>query len=166
VERGAVESGICWHDGGMPYATLKTPEILDEICRRISSGETLRSICRDKAAGMPGNVAVYEWLEADKDFAERFARARNIGYDAIADEALEISDAGEGDYKPTTDKQGREVKAFDPEHVQRSKLRVWTRLQLLSKWSSGKYGDRVALEHSGSVDIATTIRQARNRVGG
>ena len=30
------------------------------------------------------------------------------------------------------------------EHVQRSKLRVWARLELLKKWNPKKYGDKPA----------------------
>ena len=35
--------------------------------------------------------------------------------------------------------------------MQRSKLRIHTRLQLLAKWNPKKYGEKLALEHSGKV---------------
>lgn len=68
----------------------RSAEIEDEIVRRLSDGEPLRSICRDNH--MPGWQRVYEWMAADSDFAGRIARARELGADAIAEQCLDIAD--------------------------------------------------------------------------
>jgi len=132
--------------------------LVDEICARLSKGEPLAQICRD--VHMPERTVVYDWANADKDIAQRIAHARNIGYDAIADDCFVIADDTTKDYKQT--KKGL---AFDPEHVQRSKLRIETRLKLLAKWDPKRYGERQHVEHSGSIDSATTIIEARKRSG-
>ena len=59
------------------------PEIADEICVRIAEGEPLRKICHD--LHMPSWQAVYQWIEKDEGFARRIARARDLGFDAIAE---------------------------------------------------------------------------------
>ena len=41
------------------------------------------------------------------------------------------------------------------EHIQRSKLRIETRLKLLAKWNPKKYGDKLALE--GEIGIRTVL---------
>jgi hypothetical protein len=118
--------------------SIRTPEMVDEILKRIAEGETLASICRED--GMPGRTAFYEWLAEDRELSERFARARDVGFDAIADEALGIADDGARDY---TAEEGRIV--VDHDHIARSRLRVDTRLKLLAKWAPRKYGERLEL---------------------
>ena len=123
--------------------TLYTSDLVDRICERLSVGEPLAQICRDK--GMPGLSTVYDWQSADKDISGRFARAREAGFDQIAQDALDIADDGSRDYKPSED--GRELP--DHDHIQRSKLRVETRLKLLAKWDPKRYGERIAQELTG-----------------
>ena len=108
-----------------------SPEIASEIIARISEGEPLAKICRDD--GMPDPSTVWDWRERDQDFAQAIARAREIGHDRIASDTLEIADAT----PPTSD------------DVAQSKLRIWTRLQLLAKWDPKRYGERIQAEHSG-----------------
>ena len=59
----------------------RSAEIEDEIVRRLSDGEPLRSICRDNH--MPGWQRVYEWMAADSDFAGRIARGRENSWGGI-----------------------------------------------------------------------------------
>lgn len=117
--------------------------IADEILRRVAEGEPLRAILRSDER-FPGKSVFYTWLEADPDLKARFRQAREEGADAIAEECLEIADDGTNDYV-----MGKDGLVLDAEHIQRSKLRVWTRLQLLAKWFPQKYGDKVSMEHSG-----------------
>jgi hypothetical protein len=65
-----------------------TPELAAEICERLSTGETMRQICRD--AHMPHWTQVYEWLAKRIDgLSVQFARAREAGCDAMAEEAFD-----------------------------------------------------------------------------
>jgi len=121
----------------------KSPELMDEIIMRISNGEPLRQICRDDH--MPSWVAVYDWLEADKEFSLRFTRARDIGEDAIAQECFDIADNATNDWMESSGKDGGAAYKLNGEHIQRSKLRIETRLKLLSKWNPRKWGDKVDL---------------------
>lgn len=129
-------------------------DIADEIVTRISAGETLRAICRDEH--MPAWRTVYDWLEQNQAFAARIAHARDMGHDAIAEEALAIADEPIG----STDTGSTDTGA-----VAHAKLRVETRLKLLAKWSPKRYGDKQQVEHSGSVDVASTLSAARKRSG-
>ena len=49
------------------------------------------------------------------------------------------------------------------EHVQRSKLRIETRLKLLAKWDPRRYGDRLALDHGVQDNLAERLKAARER---
>jgi len=111
--------------------------IADDICERIAEGEPLRVICRTE--GMPAWRTVYHWLEERPDFAARIARARVSGFDAIAEDCLDIAD--ETNLDTVRDKEGNERQ--NTEWISRSKLRVDTRLKLLAKWDPKRYGDKL-----------------------
>lgn len=62
-----------------------------EICTRLSSGETLRAICR--RPGFPAESTVRLWAVNDVGgFYTQYTRARDIGLDSQADQLLEIAD--------------------------------------------------------------------------
>ena len=125
-----------------------TEAVASEIVSRLSAGETLRSICRDE--NMPSWQSIYNWISDNEEFSGRIARARELGEDAIAQECVDIADNATNDWMARLDKDG--VSAgwlLNGDHVQRSKLRIDTRLKLLAKWNPKKYGDKVQQEHSG-----------------
>jgi len=129
-------------------------ELIPEILEWIAEGKTLREFCRQPEK--PSYGSVYDWLEQDKDFASRFARAREQGEEVIAQECLAIADDGTNDYME--EKHGDDEESswrFNGEHVQRSRLRVDTRLKLLAKWNPKKYGDKV--EHSGEIGFKRVV---------
>ena len=112
------------------------PAVAAKICEQLSEGISLREICRQD--GMPPWQTVYSWMERDASLVEAIARAREIGYDALAEECLKIADDGTNDYV-----EGERGPQLNSEHIQRSKLRIETRLKLLAKWNPKKYGERV-----------------------
>lgn len=128
----------------------RNDDLVDEICLRISAGETLRSICRDKH--MPSWQAVYQWMDADESIASRIARAREKGHDAISEECFDIADE-----PPEISADGKRDSAY----VAWQKNRIWTRMQLLAKWNPKKYGDRATVELTGG--IADRLARARAR---
>lgn len=106
---------------------------------------------------MPEWHTVYYWMDKEPEFSGAIARAREIGYDAIAEETLQIADDATNDYMERNGGEDAPGYVLNGEHVQRSKLRIETRLKLLAKWSPKKYGDRVNLEHSGKVGLEALI---------
>ena len=125
--------------------------MVEEIIAWIADGNTLREFCRQP--GKPAWRTVYDWLEKDLIFAARFAQARDMGHDAIAEDTLAIIDSeaerviSEGGVRR------------DSAHVAWLKNRVEQRMKLLAKWNPKKYGDKVGVESSGSiaVTIATGV---------
>lgn len=123
----------------MQFTDEQRASIKTQICERISDGEPLRVICREP--GMPSWRTVYLWREEDPEFAALIARAREIGFDAIAEDALLIANTPCEGIKyedgPMGSKQVRE------DMLGHRKLQIETRLKLLAKWSPKKYGERV-----------------------
>ena len=92
---------------------------------RLSEGETLTVICKDENMS---TTAVRNWVRDDKDgFAEKYALARQLGYEVMADEILDIAD------EPNSDTQA-------------NRLRVDTRKWLLSKCLPKIYGNKTSIE--------------------
>src|SRR6478609_5777754 len=108
--------------------TRYTNELAEQICERLAvHGESLTAIC--KTPGMPSYRAVMEWLEKYPAFAQKYARARDIQTDLIAEEILDIADDSSRDW--VTDPDGNRI--VDHDHISRTRLRVDTR-----KWIAGK----------------------------
>lgn len=145
----------------MGNKTTFTQEIADEICNRLSEGEPLRQICRDEH--MPAWRTVYDWIKADSEFAAHIAYARDLGFDAIAEEALEIANTPLVGEETEESNDGFKVKRGDM--LGHRKLQIETRLKLLAKWSRKKYGEHIATELTGAdggpVQITDTERAAK-----
>ncbi|HLW29203.1 MAG TPA: hypothetical protein VKY54_15855 [Kiloniellales bacterium] len=126
--------------------TLYTPELAEAICLRLSEGESLRSVCRDEA--MPAKQTVLRWIARHDEFRAQYAKAKEEGAEALAEEIFDIADDGSNDWMEQLDKEGNVVGwKLNGEHVQRSRLRIDTRKWYLSKILPKKYGDRVDLNH-------------------
>lgn len=120
--------------------------VADEICRRLAEGEGLASICRSE--GMPSRSHVYEWLDANENgFVDKYARAKQFGIEAMAEDIQDISDNARNDWMELHGDDDAGWRA-NGEHIQRSKLRVDARKWLLSKLAPKKYGERI--QHTGA----------------
>lgn len=126
------------------FTDERKAEIKTEICERVSDGEPLRVICRE--GGMPSWRTVYQWREDDPAFASRIAHAREVGFDAIAEDALLIANTPCPGQIVTSKEWGEEIKTEDM--LGHRKLQIETRLKLLAKWSPKKYGERI--DHTSS----------------
>lgn len=123
---------------------------LDDLCIWLSNGKTMREFCRQQ--GRPSFQRIYEALDTDAAAAGRVARARDIGFDALADECGSIADDGENDWMRSNAPNNPGWVA-NGEHIQRSKLRIETRLKLLACWNPKKYGNKQEVEHKGAVTV-------------
>lgn len=134
----------------MGRTSTYTEAIAAEICERLASGESLRAICRDER--MPPHPTVLGWVLDDlQGFADQYARARAIGLDVVADDLLDIADTpviGE-----ETEDDGDKVKVKRGDMLGHRKLQVDTRKWYLSKLAPKKYGDKQAVELSGSLAV-------------
>lgn len=128
----------------MSRPTLRTPELEDDILSRIACGESLRAICSEEA--YPNVATVIRWLAADEAFAHRYARAREMQAEVLADQMLEIADDGTNDWMAKRDREGNLVGwQLNGEAVARSKLRLEQRRWYAEKLRPKVYGAKVAV---------------------
>ena len=119
-----------------------SPEIARVICEQLSEGIPLRQICRENA-GFPAWRTVYDWMGRDPELAASIARARDIGYDAIAEECLQIADTVAFGQKQVMTDEGTATTIEDM--LGHRKLQIETRLKLLAKFHPSKYGDKIGV---------------------
>lgn len=139
--------------GGRP--TDYTDELIDEICSRISLGESMRSICRQE--GMPVQTTIFRWLRERSEFRQQYDIAKEESADSWADEMLDIADNETGQPLVVDDKpliiDGKPVMVLDGPAVAHAKLRIDTRKWAASKLKPRKYGDKV---HNETVTVEMT----------
>ena len=120
----------------MARPTKYIDSLADEICDRLSNGESLVAIC--KAPNMPNPSTVYRWLNANDSFCDMYARAREEQAETLADEIIAISDSCDD--------------------AQLGRLRVDARKWVAAKLKPRKYGDKVDLSSSdGTMSPPTVI---------
>lgn len=135
---------------GRPPGTpdyVNKEDIKRQIVAWLSEGKTLREFCRKEE--MPVYATIYDWLEQDAEFSTRFARARDMGHDAIAEDAMRIADSMHMGRKVVTHSGGDEdddaMTVTEEDMLGHRKLQIETRLKLLAKWNPKKYGDKTIL---------------------
>lgn len=128
--------------GGRPEEYSQ--EIADRICESLANGKSLNRLC--KLDEYPSQSAVYSWLSKHDDFAEKYARAREKQADFYAQEIVDIGD----EQSEVVTEDGRK---FDPD-VNRDRLRIDARKWFASKVAPKKYGDKQAIELTGSLKVS------------
>ena len=123
-------------------------EVAQQICERLATGESVRGICNSED-GLPTWQTVFSWLGKHPDFAEQYARAKELAAESIAEEIFDIADDSTQDFEETEITAGVTARSLNPENIQRSKLRVDARKWYLSKIMPKRYGDKVQQEVSG-----------------
>lgn len=161
------------------------------VCEMVAQGKSLKDIC--KLDGMPARETIMRWVMfPDEDtmpgFSQRFKEARQIGWMLMGEDILDISDDASKDtlkkpmkdrfgnpiYKvqPEKDEKGVIIKAGvlayaemdNPNNLVRAKLMVETRKWMLQRLLPAVFGDKIAVTHGISEDLAARLDAARARL--
>jgi hypothetical protein len=130
--------------GDKPYPWTK--EIEDEILSRIARGQSVVDICDDE--WLPSQATLYRRLADDKEFSERYTRAREVQADTLFDEILQIADDGRNDWMSRKD-EGNAGYVENGEALRRSEIRINARKWMAGKLRPKKYGEKLELGGTG-----------------
>ena len=117
---------------------IYSQEIVDVICERLASGESLLQICKDEH--LPCRRTVTGWLvdELHLDFLRKYKESVDNRTEHMFDDLLDIA----------------EDKLID---TQRARLMIDTRKWYLSKIMPKKYGDKLDVTSNGNDLVPTPI---------
>lgn len=125
-----------------------TEELAAEICARLATGDSMRTVCKEDA--MPAMSSVFLWLSKHKEFSEQYAIAKEQAAEALAEEMFDIADNSSNDWMEAhSEDAGLAAFKLNGENIQRARLRVDVRKWYLSKIKPKKYGEKVQSEVSG-----------------
>jgi hypothetical protein len=127
-------------------------ELFDEICERISSGESLRKICKDDK--MPNLTSVWKWLNESEELSKQYARAREQQAETFVDEILSICD----EVLPT----GLDGK-IDPSVVNQARLKIDARKWVASKLKPKRFGEASVLKIDSDKDLQPILNLTLNK---
>lgn len=138
----------------MARPSIFTQEIADDICKRLSLGQSLKRMC-EECDHLPHRDTVNDWMISKPGFSDRIVRAREIGAHAIVEEARDIADDGTNDYMEKLGRDGQPIGyVMNGEWVARSRLRIDQRWREAEAHLSKVYGRKQQVEHSGVIGVA------------
>jgi len=119
----------------------------DEIVERMCRGETVTSIC--ELEHMPTLVTLWRWNRDNPEFCKALTQARADRAHVWAEQGIEIADDGSRDIVIVKGRNGEDEERVNHDHIQRSRLRVETRMRLAEKHNPAVYGQKVQQELTG-----------------
>lgn len=124
------------HAGGRP--TIYTAQLADRICKEIAQSEKGLHRLHRELDWFPDPSTIMDWLSDKTEFSAQYARAKDLQADFMRDSLLPIADDTSGDELIT--KNGV---IENREFVNRSKIRIETRMWIMERLSPKKYGKQV-----------------------
>ena len=118
--------------------------IVKEILLLITEGKSLRKSLLDVKMS---SRTFFEEIEKDEEIEKQFVRACDIRQRILLDECVDIADDDEDDEKPFV----------GVNHIQRDKLKVQTRLDVLARMNPKKYGNKIDVTSKDEQLKAVTI---------
>ena len=146
---------------GEQWTVEQRGQILADLCEWLHSGKPLLAFINRK--GMPSSATVYRWLDDERrkgndGLLREYARARESGAAAMAEEALAIADE-----PAAVLDDGR----IDPSIVALRKLRIEQRMRLAASYCPDVFGQRAMKVALGGdpdgvpIQLDATSRSAR-----
>jgi hypothetical protein len=129
---------ILAHKNAIQYSD----KLAEEICVRISTGELLIAICREKR--MPTLLNCHHWLKGHADFKDLYDESIRDRLKVFEEQVIEIADDMKNDFR-TIIKNGKEKKMADPDMVARAKLRIEVRFRHLKAYKPERWGEATTL---------------------
>ena len=125
----------------MKIAPFSANEKIQDVIEHVLSGKTLRDAV--KLVGLTPSKFAHH-LQGDKAAALAYARALELKADLLADEVIQLADSDS-----------------DPSKVRNQ---IQARQWLTSKLYAKRYGDRIDLNVTQTIDVSSTLAEARARL--
>ena len=134
----------------------------EEILKLLETGQSLLHIC--ESPDMPPEATVRNWERADvHGFATRYAHARDVGLEHMAEEMIRLADVcreGVKTRRKVLPDGTVETETVTADMVERAKLQLDARKWYLSKLAPKRYGDQQVANAQAGVTIQLAVLPA------
>lgn len=147
------------HDAKVLWNRRDWPlEKIEDVLLQISLGKTIKQAFDECGIERSRVASLYRIFLTDKSIRKWYDDARALWAEAMADEAMEISDATHND----RNEDGK----IDHEVINRDRLRVDTRKFLMGKFAVRRFGDTKHHVHEGDINVnhAAVLSGGRKRI--
>ena len=144
--------------------TKYTDQLAQDICDGLIDGQSLNKLCMSD--DMPCKASVYNWLSDPEHaaFLDKYTHARERQAETFMDQCVDIADDNEDDTITLVNKAGKEYEKVNHDHINRSRLRVDTRIKIAERMAPRKY----AIQHlevsgpdKGPIEVGTSEETLR-----
>lgn len=132
----------------MDRPTEYSADLAASIADLHAEGQSITEIA--KRPDMPARKDILRWIAEHPEFDVMIDNAKAAYVDALAEECLTIANNDGEDFVKEQGKFGEDIFKFDRDAIQRSKLKIDTRLKLIEKWAPARYGKARAGSAAGS----------------
>lgn len=108
---------------------------------------------------MPSVRVIMNWLHIHEEFVQRYARACETRTWRMVEETLDIADKPFPAEKVTIKANG-DRESVSGDAVERSKLMVETRLKLMASLNPKRFGQKVDVNHTGTITLEALITRS------
>jgi predicted DNA-binding protein YlxM (UPF0122 family) len=122
---------------------------INQICELTADGWSMRKIAEE--IGVDWSTML-EYIKADKDRIQQYARAREAQADKMVEDLLDLADNCRVGRKITNKGDGT-VEIVTADMVERTRLQIDARKWLAGKMAPKRYGDKLDVEHSGNIVV-------------
>lgn len=122
--------------------TQATKDRARQAIEAVANGDTLKSALANARLTA---ATLNQLLSGDRELALAYARAQEIRADLLADQIIDIADDDERD-------------------PHRARNQIQARQWIASKHNSKRYGDRIDLNVTQTIDVSATLSEARSRL--
>lgn len=137
------------------------------ILKRLEEGKTIPQIIAERPRLKRSTIR--DWRHSHPEFGKAYDEAMLEGCHALLDETLAIADDSRNDWMLAAAEDGDEkaaaVLGLNAENVQRSKLRIYARHELIKRKRPDVFSDKVDLNHKGNVGFSIRVRRRSDREG-
>lgn len=126
------------------WPDIEKAQWCERMIEYVANGGSVSSFVRLNPQG-PVRSQFYRWLEGDASMWDKYARAREMSADTLADDCVSIADSV------------RDAGQFDSARVNAARLAVDARKWVASKLKPKTYADRLETVTSGSVTVEHRI---------
>lgn len=137
----------------MKYTPAQREILFKKVIKGLQNGRSLRQVLGDSE--MPSRTALYSWLDKDKEYQERFARAQEMGDDVLFEETIDIARTPMVGETEEIGPNGITIKRGDM--LGHRKLLIETIDKVLARRNPRKYGTKLDVTSDGRPLAAPPI---------